>query len=265
MTKLPAILFASLSLLQATCAMAATPLEQRLDAALAPMFKPNWPGATVIVTRDGKPVFRKAYGLANVAENTPMQPDMQFRMGSITTQFTGPGLGRRTQHRRLLEDLASAAEHHQAGRALRPVEQGLGLRPDGIAKAGIALRIVEIGQHHLLPDHDAELIAEREERVVLICHDAGHTDHVHVRIARDAQPWLVGGPASAKRDHVGAAPARATAENGDAVDDEAETLAIGTTIDGYRPESDAAEVDGLVTQHECRRLAPSGADDRKAG
>lgn len=92
MTKLPAILFVSLSLLQATCAMAATPLEQSLDAALAPMFKPNWPGATVIVTRDGKPVFRKAYGLANVAENTPMQPDMQFRMGSITKQFTAVGI-----------------------------------------------------------------------------------------------------------------------------------------------------------------------------
>ncbi|KQV45913.1 hypothetical protein ASE26_14635 [Duganella sp. Root198D2] len=68
--------------------MAETPLEQRLDAALAPMFKPNWPGATVIVTRDGKPVFRKAYGLANVAENTPMQPEMQLRIGSITKQFT---------------------------------------------------------------------------------------------------------------------------------------------------------------------------------
>lgn len=92
MTKLPAILFASLSLLQATCAMAATPLEQRLDAALAPMFKPGWPGATVIVTRDGKPVFRKAYGLANVAEDTPMQPDMQLRIGSITKQFTAVGI-----------------------------------------------------------------------------------------------------------------------------------------------------------------------------
>ena len=92
MTKLPAVFFASLSLLQATCAMAETPLEQRLDAALAPMFKPDWPGATVIVTRDGKPVFRKAYGLANVAEKTPMQPDMQLRIGSITKQFTAVGI-----------------------------------------------------------------------------------------------------------------------------------------------------------------------------
>ncbi len=92
MTKFPAMLIASLSLLQASCAMAETPLEQRLDAALAPMFKPNWPGATVIVTRDGKPVFRKAYGQANLPENTPMQPDMQLRLGSITKQFTAVGI-----------------------------------------------------------------------------------------------------------------------------------------------------------------------------
>jgi CubicO group peptidase (beta-lactamase class C family) len=91
-TKFPVILFASLSLLPASYAAAETPLEQRLDAALAPMFKPNWPGATVIVTRDGKPVFRKAYGLANLPENTPMQPDMQLRMGSITKQFTAVGI-----------------------------------------------------------------------------------------------------------------------------------------------------------------------------
>jgi D-alanyl-D-alanine carboxypeptidase len=91
-TKLSAIIIASLSLLQATSALAEAPLEQRLDAALAPMFKPNWPGATVIVTRNGKAVFRKAYGLANVAENTPMQPDMQLRIGSITKQFTAVGI-----------------------------------------------------------------------------------------------------------------------------------------------------------------------------
>jgi CubicO group peptidase (beta-lactamase class C family) len=86
--KFPVVLIASLSLLQATSAIAQSPLEQRIDAALAPMFKPNWPGATVIVTRDGKPVFRKAYGLANLPESTPMQPDMQLRVGSVTKQFT---------------------------------------------------------------------------------------------------------------------------------------------------------------------------------
>ncbi len=64
------------------------PLAERLDAALKPLFKPDAPGATVIVTKDGMPVFRKAYGLADVDSKTPMQPDMQLRIGSITKQFT---------------------------------------------------------------------------------------------------------------------------------------------------------------------------------
>jgi D-alanyl-D-alanine carboxypeptidase len=91
-TKLTALCIASLFLLQTPYAAADTALEQRIDAALAPMFKPDWPGATVIVTREGKPVFRKAYGLANLPEKIPMQPDMQLRMGSITKQFTAVGI-----------------------------------------------------------------------------------------------------------------------------------------------------------------------------
>ncbi|WP_374585859.1 serine hydrolase [Pseudoduganella sp.] len=92
MTKIPALCAATLFLLQAPFAAAETPLEQRIDAALAPMFKPDWPGATVIVTRDGKPVFRKAYGLADLPAKTAMQPDMQLRMGSISKQFTAVGI-----------------------------------------------------------------------------------------------------------------------------------------------------------------------------
>lgn len=88
MKKLPALCVLTLLFLQAPFAAAETPLEQRIDAALAPMFKPDWPGATVIVTRDGKPLFRKAYGLASLPEKTPMQPDMQLRIGSISKQFT---------------------------------------------------------------------------------------------------------------------------------------------------------------------------------
>lgn len=59
-----------------------------IERFLAPYFTSDAPGATVIVTHDGKPIFRKAYGLANVEDKTPMQPDMVLRIGSITKQFT---------------------------------------------------------------------------------------------------------------------------------------------------------------------------------
>ncbi|WP_374585861.1 serine hydrolase [Pseudoduganella sp.] len=83
----------SIAVLALAAALAApvraeAPLAQRLDAALAPMFKSGAPGATVIVVKDGEPVFRKAYGLADVDRNTPLQPEMQLRIGSITKQFT---------------------------------------------------------------------------------------------------------------------------------------------------------------------------------
>ena len=79
---------ALLALSAAAGAVAEEPLAKRLDAALKPFFKADAPGATVIVTREGQTVFRKAYGLADVDKGTPLQPDMQLRLGSITKQFT---------------------------------------------------------------------------------------------------------------------------------------------------------------------------------
>lgn len=79
---------ALLALASTGLAHAQAPLAEQLDAALKPMFKADAPGATVIVTKDGMPVFRKAYGLADVDSKAPLEPDMQLRLGSITKQFT---------------------------------------------------------------------------------------------------------------------------------------------------------------------------------
>ncbi|MBJ7309443.1 serine hydrolase [Rugamonas sp. CCM 8940] len=68
---------------------AAAPLGERsFDEALAGYFSAERPGATVIVTRDGKTLFRKAYGLANVDAKAALRPDTTMRIGSITKQFT---------------------------------------------------------------------------------------------------------------------------------------------------------------------------------
>ncbi len=67
-------------------------LAAQIDAAIAPLYKANEPGVTVIVTKDGKPVLRKAYGMADVANKVAMQPDMTLRLGSITKQFTATAI-----------------------------------------------------------------------------------------------------------------------------------------------------------------------------
>jgi len=43
---------------------------------------------TVLVAKDGKAVFRKAYGLADREKNKSMEPDSQLRMGSMNKMFT---------------------------------------------------------------------------------------------------------------------------------------------------------------------------------
>lgn len=97
MPKLPAVCLAVLVLVHAPAGAAtATPasavaeqsVSDRIDKLVSPYYKPDVPGATVIVVKDGKTVFRKAYGLADVARKVPMTPETSLRLGSITKQFT---------------------------------------------------------------------------------------------------------------------------------------------------------------------------------
>jgi CubicO group peptidase (beta-lactamase class C family) len=46
------------------------------------------PGASVLVIRDGEVVFRKSYGLADVEAGTPATPETNYRLASMTKQFT---------------------------------------------------------------------------------------------------------------------------------------------------------------------------------
>jgi D-alanyl-D-alanine carboxypeptidase len=74
-------------------AMAAPPapetaLAAKIEAVMAPLYRPGEPGAAIIVRKDGKTVFRKGYGTADIELNVTVEPDMVFRLGSITKQFT---------------------------------------------------------------------------------------------------------------------------------------------------------------------------------
>ena len=69
-------------------AQASSREAQDIDTLLSGVFKRNEPGAAAIVTRKGETVFRKGYGLADMELKVPIQPDMVFRLGSVTKQFT---------------------------------------------------------------------------------------------------------------------------------------------------------------------------------
>jgi CubicO group peptidase (beta-lactamase class C family) len=58
------------------------------DSLLSKEFKTNEPGAAAIVVQKGQVVYKKGFGTADMELNMPVQPDMVFRIGSITKQFT---------------------------------------------------------------------------------------------------------------------------------------------------------------------------------
>ena len=74
-----------LALAQAVLQQAATP---SYEAVLRQAIKDGGAGATAIVVKDGRVVYRGARGLANVEKGVPLQPDSVFRLGSVTKQFT---------------------------------------------------------------------------------------------------------------------------------------------------------------------------------
>jgi len=63
-------------------------LAGSLDRLIAARFKPELPGVAALVVKDGRPILRKAYGMANVELGVPARPEHVFRIGSTTKLFT---------------------------------------------------------------------------------------------------------------------------------------------------------------------------------
>lgn len=71
-------------------AMAWTPNEaSQVDTVVTrALSEKQAPGAVVAIVEDGKVVYRKAFGLANVETKRAMSPDALFEIGSLTKQMT---------------------------------------------------------------------------------------------------------------------------------------------------------------------------------
>ncbi|NQY29210.1 MAG: beta-lactamase family protein [Flavobacteriaceae bacterium] len=63
-------------------------LTSKIDALLETKFKNNGPGATALVSKGGKVIYRKAFGKSNLELDVPMIPENVFQIGSMTKQFT---------------------------------------------------------------------------------------------------------------------------------------------------------------------------------
>jgi D-alanyl-D-alanine carboxypeptidase len=83
---------ATLMLLQPAFACANDELPAQIDKAVASYFSPDAPGAAVIVVKDGQTIFRKSYGMADMARQIRNDAAAQFRLGSVTKQFTATAI-----------------------------------------------------------------------------------------------------------------------------------------------------------------------------
>jgi len=63
-----------------------------IDALMKKQIKPEGPGAVVLVARNSIPIYRKAFGLADMELRVTMVPDDVFELGSMTKQFTAVGI-----------------------------------------------------------------------------------------------------------------------------------------------------------------------------
>jgi CubicO group peptidase (beta-lactamase class C family) len=60
----------------------------QIDAIFSSLKSTTAPGAAVLVVRDGKPVFRRGYGVSDLRTLHPIDAQTNFRLASFTKQFT---------------------------------------------------------------------------------------------------------------------------------------------------------------------------------
>lgn len=63
--------------------------EKKIDSLILTGFgNQNEPGGVFLISKNGKPIYRKAFGKANLELGINMTPDNVFQIGSMTKQFT---------------------------------------------------------------------------------------------------------------------------------------------------------------------------------
>jgi CubicO group peptidase (beta-lactamase class C family) len=80
-----ACLMALLSLSSAASAQVST---AAIDGLFSNFVSADDPGCAVLVIKDGQPVFRKGYGVADLRTLQKIDPETNFRLASLTKQFT---------------------------------------------------------------------------------------------------------------------------------------------------------------------------------
>jgi CubicO group peptidase (beta-lactamase class C family) len=90
------IVFSSFSILAFTATISAQQSAQQTSAAVDEVYSdyavPGAPGCALAVARDGKLLYAKGYGSANLEQSLPINPDSVFDIGSTSKQFSAASI-----------------------------------------------------------------------------------------------------------------------------------------------------------------------------
>jgi len=64
----------------------------QVDALVSKLCRPREPGCAVLVVKDGSPVCRRAYGVTDLRSPRALGPGTNFRLASLTKQFTATAI-----------------------------------------------------------------------------------------------------------------------------------------------------------------------------
>ena len=63
-------------------------LVKKIDKLVSESYPSMAPGCAVLVAKNDRIIYQKAFGTANLELNQPLRPEMVFRIGSVTKQYT---------------------------------------------------------------------------------------------------------------------------------------------------------------------------------
>jgi CubicO group peptidase (beta-lactamase class C family) len=78
-------------LLTAAAVQAQAPHQSQIDALMS-RYAGDVPGASLLAVKDGKPVIERGYGYANLEKHIKAGPETNYRLASVTKQFTAASI-----------------------------------------------------------------------------------------------------------------------------------------------------------------------------
>jgi len=78
--------------------------QKQIDSVFQNYARPNSPGVSVMIVKDGKTVFKRGYGMANLEYDVPVTPATVFDIASVSKQFTGYAISTLIQQGKISPD-----------------------------------------------------------------------------------------------------------------------------------------------------------------